>query len=115
MQAQIAQRAMQIELNLNSKLLVLVEPKRSTEVHLKLELMKEVTIAKEPVELCKILKFENLVESGGAAKFVINEGKVKVNGAVETRKRKKINAGDTIEFQNETFIIKLTEAPTELS
>ncbi|MDA0347659.1 MAG: RNA-binding S4 domain-containing protein [Verrucomicrobia bacterium] len=75
--------------------------------------MKEVTIAKEPVELCKILKFENLVESGGQAKFVINEGQVKVNGTVETRKRKKMVAGDTIEFQNKTYIIKLDETSAE--
>ena len=77
--------------------------------------MKEVTIIKEPVELCKILKFENLVESGGQAKFVINEGQVKVNGSVETRKRKKMVAGDTIEFQNETFIVKLGQASAEQS
>ena len=45
--------------------------------------------------------------SGGEAKFVINEGLVTVNGEVETRKRKQIVAGDTIEFQNESFKVKL--------
>ena len=34
-----------------------------------------VEINVEPVELCKILKFENMVQSGGEAKFVISEGK----------------------------------------
>ncbi|MDH3761020.1 MAG: RNA-binding S4 domain-containing protein [Gammaproteobacteria bacterium] len=52
----------------------------------------------EFVELYKILKFEGLAESGGNAKQVIQEGLVSVNGEVETRKRKKIRAGDQIDF-----------------
>jgi len=56
-----------------------------------------VKIKKVPVELCKILKFENLASSGGEAKFLIADGFVKVNGRVETRKRKKIYPGDIIE------------------
>jgi len=52
----------------------------------------------EFVELYKILKFEGLTESGGTAKRVIEEGLVSVNGEVETRKRKKIRAGDQIDF-----------------
>ena len=60
--------------------------------------MKTVEITKEPVELYKLLKFEGLVASGGEAKFLIAEGKVLVNGEVETRKRKKIVSGDIIEL-----------------
>ena len=52
----------------------------------------------EFVELYKILKFEGLSESGGNAKQAIADGLVSVNGAVETRKRKKIRAGDQIDF-----------------
>jgi ribosome-associated protein len=64
-----------------------------------------VEINVEPVELCKILKFENMVESGGEAKFVISEGLVLLNGEVETRKRKKIFAGDIIEYKGEKLKI----------
>ncbi len=39
-----------------------------------------------------------MVDSGGEAKYVISEGQVKVNGKVETRKRKKIFSGDVVEF-----------------
>jgi len=56
-----------------------------------------VKIKKVPVELYKILKFENLASSGGEAKFMIVDGFVKVNGRIETRKRKKIYPGDTVE------------------
>jgi ribosome-associated protein len=52
----------------------------------------------EFVELYKILKFEGLSDSGGNAKQAIADGLVSVNGAVETRKRKKIKAGDQIDF-----------------
>lgn len=69
--------------------------------------MREVEITKEPVELYKILKFEGMVSSGGEAKSVIAEGLVLVNGQVETRKRKKLVSGDTIEFGNESIRIQL--------
>lgn len=69
--------------------------------------MRVVEIKVEPVELYKILKFEGLVGSGGEAKAVIAEGQVLLNGKVETQKRKKIVAGDVIEFGNEKISIKL--------
>lgn len=68
---------------------------------------REVVIDYEPVELCKILKFENLVMSGGEAKQVIAQGLVKVNGTVETRKRRKIRSGDRIDFSGEALVIVL--------
>jgi ribosome-associated protein len=55
------------------------------------------------VELYKILKFEGLADSGGMAKQVIADGQVSVNGEVETRKRKKISAGDKIEFSGQAI------------
>ena len=69
--------------------------------------MRVVEITGEPVELYKILKFEGMVASGGEAKQLISEGYVLVNGKVETRKRKKIVAGDTIEFAQEIIRIQL--------
>ena len=69
--------------------------------------MRDVLINQEPVELYKILKFEGLVASGGEAKSAIAEGLVTVNGSTETRKRKKILAGDTIEFRGGSMRIRL--------
>ena len=70
--------------------------------------MREVEISREPVELYKILKFEAMVSSGGEAKIVIAEGLVRVNGEVETRKRKKIVSGDIIELGQEKIQIRLS-------
>jgi len=68
--------------------------------------MRVVEISKQPVELFKILKFEGMVSSGGEAKLVIADGRVQVNGEVETRKRKKIMSGDTIEFGQDIIRIE---------
>jgi len=71
--------------------------------------MRVVEITREPVELYKILKFEGMAATGGEAKQVIAQGYVKVNGEVETRKRKKIFSGDTIEFEQDCIRIQLNE------
>ncbi|MDE0949823.1 MAG: RNA-binding S4 domain-containing protein [Halioglobus sp.] len=63
--------------------------------------MRTVTLTQEPTELYKILKFEGLVTTGGEAKLLIGDGQVTVNGEVETRKRRKIVAGDVIGFAGE--------------
>jgi len=72
--------------------------------------MRDVEIIQEPTELFKILKFENLVASGGEAKMVVADGLVKVNGEVDTRKRRKIVAGDVVEFGGEEMRIRLRPA-----
>jgi len=50
------------------------------------------------IELYKLLKLLDLVDSGAEAKLIIAEGYVRRNGEVETRKRAKIEAGETIEI-----------------
>lgn len=72
--------------------------------------MRDVEINREPVELYKILKFEGMVPSGGEAKMVVSNGLVLVNGAVETRKRKKIVSGDVIEFNDEIIRVQLAQS-----
>ena len=74
--------------------------------------VRTVEITREPVELYKILKFEGMVSSGGEAKAAVAAAKVLVNGKIETQKRKKIVAGDTIEFNGEKICIKLSSAVT---
>lgn len=69
--------------------------------------MRIVEINRQPVELYKILKFEGLTGSGGEAKAAIEQGLVRVNGEVETRKRRQIVAGDTIQFADQQLTVKL--------
>ncbi len=65
--------------------------------------MNDVQINSEPIDLFRLLKFASIVDSGGEAKIVIDEGLVTVNGEIATQKRKKIFAGDIIEFEGDEF------------
>jgi ribosome-associated protein len=49
------------------------------------------------IELIQLLKVLDLAETGGQAKWLVEDGLVKVNGAVEERKRAKVRIGDRIE------------------
>jgi ribosome-associated protein len=69
--------------------------------------MKELKIHSQPIELCNVLKLQGMVSSGGMAKADIAAGLVKVNGEVETRKRKKIVAGDVVEYAGELVLVML--------
>ena len=71
--------------------------------------MREILIKTEPIELYKILKLDNIVASGGEAKYFISQGKVTVNNKIEMRKRKKIVSKDIIGFNNEKICVKLLE------
>ena len=48
--------------------------------------------------LDQFLKYQGWVESGGEAKLRIRSGEVRVNGVVETRRGKRLSAGDVIEL-----------------
>ena len=61
----------------------------------------EFKLTKEYIKLDALLKYENLVESGGHAKHLIKEGWVKVNGEVELRRGRKLRVGDKVEAETE--------------
>jgi ribosome-associated protein len=66
-----------------------------------------VTVREEPIELCQLLKFAGLTDSGGEAKQVISDGQVRLNGVVETQKRKKVRAGDRVTYGAETLLVRV--------
>ncbi len=68
--------------------------------------MEEIIIKEDFIKLFQLLKFANLVSSGGEAKLVIVDGLVKVNGELEIQKGKKIYKNDIVEFQGEKIIVK---------
>ena len=53
----------------------------------------------ECIELIKLLKLKQIAQSGGHAKIMVEDGLVKVNVAVEYRKRNKLRVGDIIELE----------------
>ena len=52
----------------------------------------------EHITLDVLLKATGLADSGGGAKQLIAAGAVQVNGAVETRRGRKLRAGDAVEL-----------------
>ena len=58
--------------------------------------MTEIKIETEFIKLDALLKFANLVSSGGEAKLRIAEGEVLVNGETCTMRGRKIRPGDTV-------------------
>ena len=50
------------------------------------------------IDLQDFLKLRGLVETGGEAKFRVQGGEVRVNGELETRRRKKLRRGDVVEY-----------------
>lgn len=67
--------------------------------------MTEIKIDTEFIKLDALLKFANLVSSGGEAKIRIAEGEVKVNGAPCLMRGKKLRPGDTVTLDGETVAI----------
>ena len=53
-----------------------------------------------------LLKIEDIIPSGGAAKFYLAENEVFVNGELEARRGRKLYPGDVIKVDNKEFIIE---------
>ena len=61
-------------------------------------MMERLNVGDRPINLTQVLKLAGWVAHGGEAKALIADGRVRVNGAVELRKRRKLAAGDTVEL-----------------
>ena len=67
--------------------------------------MATIHIKDDFIKLGQALKLAGLVDSGVDAKFVIQDGLVKVNGAVETQRGKKLVSGDVVSYNGKEFTI----------
>ena len=68
--------------------------------------MEIIKLREEYIKLGQALKAANLVENGVEAKILIQDGQVKVNGEVDTRRGRKLYENDIVEFNNETIKIE---------
>lgn len=69
--------------------------------------MEQIKLREEYIKLGQALKAAGLVDSGVDAKNEIIEGKVKVNGAVEYQRGKKLHDKDLVEYRgNQIEIVK---------
>ncbi len=58
------------------------------------------------IKLDSFLKGVNVVSSGGEAKEMIIEGKVRVNGEREMRRGRKLYPGDRVSLRGHEFTVK---------
>ncbi len=68
--------------------------------------MREIQLREDYIKLGQALKAAGLVISGTEAKEVIQDGQVLVNGETETRRGRKLYAGDMVNFQGEEIKIE---------
>ena len=59
--------------------------------------------ADKPLCLDQFLKLTGVAGTGGQAKMMIQGGEISVNGEVETRRRRKLTAGDVVEIDGSTY------------
>lgn len=65
------------------------------------------------IQLDQFLKWKGLVESGGDAKIRVQAGEVRVNGEIETRRSKKLRAGDRVTIDGDEHTVELGGAGGE--
>lgn len=68
--------------------------------------MDVIRLREDYIKLGQALKAAELVESGVEAKEVIVDGQVKVNGETDTRRGRKLYAGDIVTFNGEEVKIE---------
>ncbi|MDJ0645927.1 MAG: RNA-binding S4 domain-containing protein [Flavobacteriaceae bacterium] len=59
----------------------------------------------EYIQLNNLLKLLQIAQTGGHAKLMIQNSEVKVNDEIETRVRKKLSKGDTIQIGQQLILI----------
>lgn len=68
-----------------------------------------ITITTEFIRLDALLKLGGALDTGGQAKFVIQNGEVEVNGKVCTMRGKKMRDGDYAEYNGGCYTVKVEE------
>ncbi|MEA5466086.1 RNA-binding S4 domain-containing protein [Leptothoe sp. PORK10 BA2] len=63
------------------------------------------------IKLSQFLKLNDLVQSGGEAKHLIQDGHVCVNDEVELRRGRKLHVGDRVTFAGQTYDVKAIPSP----
>jgi len=71
---------------------------------------RNVAIRTESIELAALLKWAQVVHSGGEAKQLIQDGRVRVNGEVERRRGRKVVLGDHVEIDGVIVIVTKADA-----
>ena len=72
----------------------------------KIKQTEVVEITTDWIKLDALLKFAGIVPTGGEAKELITEGKIKVNGELCLMRGKKLRPGDTVESGSRNILLQ---------
>lgn len=65
-----------------------------------------INIQTEFIRLDALLKLASVAQTGGQAKWMIQDGTVSVNGEICTMRGKKIRPGDTVSVGDQTIMVE---------
>jgi ribosome-associated protein len=68
---------------------------------------RDVAIREETIRLGQLLKLAGIADSGGEARELVQDGAVRVNGEVETRRGRQLHRGDVVEAGGERVRVSL--------
>jgi ribosome-associated protein len=67
--------------------------------------VREVPVGAEGIRLGQLLKLADVVDTGGAARSLLADGRVRVNGAAETRRGAQLRPGDVVEVADQALTL----------
>jgi ribosome-associated protein len=69
--------------------------------------VRDVSIRGDEIGLGQLLKFVGVAESGGAARALLADGAVRVNGEPEVRRGRRLRDGDLVEVEGEPEALRV--------
>ena len=66
----------------------------------------EISITTEYITLGQFLKLADIIQTGGEAKEFLASNKIKIDGAEDNRRGKKLRGGETIEISGQVYLVK---------
>ncbi|KEP74336.1 tRNA synthetase RNA-binding protein [Microbacterium sp. SUBG005] len=67
---------------------------------------QDISVGSEMIRLGPFLKFAGILDSGGDVKEAIIDGYVQVNGEIERRRGRQLQAGDVVTFEGRSFRVQ---------
>ena len=72
---------------------------------------ERLSVDDREINLTQVLKLAGWVGNGGEAKALIAAGRIRVNGEIESRKRRKMTIGDCVTMENGLSLILVDTPP----
>jgi ribosome-associated protein len=72
---------------------------------------ERLNVGDRAINLTQVLKLAGWVGNGGEAKALIADGRIRVNGELESRKRRKMTVGDLVSMEDGPSLILVGKSP----